>query len=404
MANKAQKVIVRIGMSQEIPALAIGEMGWDIDYHRLRVGDGSSIPTMVKTTKSVGAFEYNFIDYVQYPEIRMLPDGTVDGVDISDLNAANGFVVRRGNNLWAHRSIVNTDTYITITNPAGTAGNPTINLSLEIVGRIFDSLTEVAVDDITIHGDGTEAAPLYAHQASYTERGVVELATGQEVIDGITGSRAITPESLVARTSTFTRTGLIRKATLAEVNAGVSTDTVVVPAYLHDYVGDYVENYVENYFETNISNYLRASRIFTVSTVGEQDNREYDGYDFVKEEITWPRFFELEMMAANIGDNAGMSSSFWRCNGEYVLDISRGSDGISRIRAKFTVLNNRLYRFDRSSEANFGGAGATYYTNHDENDRFYPLVTLDAADPIVRFRSSGIVTAPMPIRQRNYLE
>lgn len=396
MANKAQKVIVRIGMSQEIPALAIGEMGWDIDYHRLRVGDGSSIPTMVKTTKSVGAFEYNFIDYVQYPEIRMLPDGTVDGVDISDLNAANGFVVRRGNNLWAHRSIVNTDTYITITNPAGTAGNPTINLSLEIVGRIFDSLTEVAVDDITIHGDGTEAAPLYAHQASYTERGVVELATGQEVIDGITGSRAITPESLVARTSTFTRTGLIRKATLAEVNEGVSTDTVVVPAYLHDYVGDYVENYVENYFETNISNYLRNGRVYTVSSIKNiNDSARFFYVD--KADLIWPNFTRIDATAKISGTQGEqLDDNPWYLNNDLILSAPGPSGSTSRTTqsACFTVFNDIVYRFSRWTR------GASF--SLDEQDRFYSIMP---ATPVLNFEYSGIPSSyTFTISRRNYID
>ena len=279
MTISAQRIIVRFGMSQQIPALDVGELGWDIDLHRLRVGDASSAPTIVMTNKSLGSYEFNFIDYVQFPEIRMLPEGTVDGVDISDLNAANGFVVRRGNNLWAHRTLTNTDTFITIANPAGTAGNPVLNLSAEFVDLVEDALHFVTVDDVTIHGNGRPEAPLYAHTANTTEKGVVELATNAETQQGVDATRAITsaglssrtatetrtgiaaiasqtetntgstddkivtPEKLHNRVSTFTRTGIIRKATLPEVMARVDTDSVVVPAYLHEYVAWYVENF-----------------------------------------------------------------------------------------------------------------------------------------------------------------
>ena len=245
MAISAQRVVIRIGMAEDVPALNIGELGWDVDKKRLRAGDGTPTPPMIMTTKSTDAFEYKFIRYVEYPEIRMLPEGTVDGVDISDLNRVNGFVVRRGDNLWAQRTLQNSDTYITIDNPAGTAGDPVFNLSDEFVDRVFDSLTEVSVDDVTIHGNGRPEAPLYAHTANYTEKGVSRFATGPEVADGILGSVAITPESLLHRTSTFTRTGLIRKATLAEVRAATSTDTVVVPAYLRTATLETVEEWFD---------------------------------------------------------------------------------------------------------------------------------------------------------------
>ncbi|QIG74759.1 putative tail fiber protein [Rhizobium phage RHph_I42] len=200
MALAAQKIIVRIGMSEEVPGMDPGEMGWDMDLARLRVGDGSPNPTYVMTNKSKGPFEYNFIQYAQYPEIRMLPEGTVDGVDISDLNRENGLVTRIGDNLWAHRTIVNTDGYVEVTFGDGVAGNPTINFSHDFTVEIGEFLKTVAVDDITIHGDGRVVNPLFAQIATFTLRGVIRIAT------------------------------------LAEVNAGVDTTTAVCPAYLKNYV------------------------------------------------------------------------------------------------------------------------------------------------------------------------
>jgi hypothetical protein len=238
MPITAQRLVIRVGMSQEIPALAVGEMGMDIDLHRLRLGDGSTTPIILMGSKSRGGYEFNFIDYVQFPEIRMLPDGKVDGVDISDLNVANGFVVRRGNNLWAHRAMTNSDGYIRIQNPLGTANNPIFDLDPDLVARFDDWLTEVAVDDITIHGDGTAAAPLFAQVADYTHKGVAEIATNTEVRTGTDETRIVTPAGLSSRTATETRTGILEVATFDEVAAGTSDEHIITPKKLKLLAGD----------------------------------------------------------------------------------------------------------------------------------------------------------------------
>lgn len=233
MAIRTKRVVARSGMSASVPALMIGEIGWDIDLKRFRVGDDTTSPPYVMTSKSLGIFEYNFITYVQYPEIRMLPKGTVDGVDISELNANNGLVTRRGPNLWAHRSIVTNDPqYVKITNGNGVSGNPTIDLSDEFKYDLSQYLKTVAVDDITIHGNGRPESPLYAHTANNSERGVVRLATTQETINGVDPTIAITPFGLNARTATTERTGIVELATAQETIDGVSGDRAITPAAL----------------------------------------------------------------------------------------------------------------------------------------------------------------------------
>lgn len=193
MAIRTKRVVSRLGQSPEIPALIIGEFGWDVDKKTLRVGDGTVTPTKVMTTKSTGYFEYNNLTYVQFPEIRMLPEGTVDGVDISDLNAANGIVVRRGNNLWAHRTIVGNTEFFSITNGDGVNGNPTFDFSVEFKARLDAFLSIVYTDNATILGDGRAVNPLYAVNATTENVGVTETATEAETLAGVDTFRYVTP-------------------------------------------------------------------------------------------------------------------------------------------------------------------------------------------------------------------
>lgn len=394
MTNKAQKMIVRIGMSYEIPTLAIGEAGWDVDYHRLRMGDGTTTPPMIMSTKSVGSFEYNYIDYAQFPEIRMLPEGTVDGVDISDLNAANGFVVRRGNNLWAHRQLTNTDTYITIANPAGTAGDPVLNLSTEIVERIYDSLTEVAVDDETIHGNGRPEAPLYAHTATDTEKGVARFSTEEEILAGASANTMVSPVILLKRTATESRIGLIRKATQAEVNAGLSKEGAVVPAYLKTYT----DNYIDNWATTQLGNYVKKGRIYTLDQVDSMPKTSGANYVATAEQLKWPRVVFLSA-GASARQGEGTAGSGWRLNGQNVMYHSNlGEEGYAS--AYFTNYNNVIYRLGFTSSFLYFGPslGDAYSFDHME-----PMMSTTDTLTFLHVGSAMLVDS-WPIYQRNYLE
>lgn len=74
------------------------------------------------------------------------------------------------------------------------------------------AVTDFSADSIAF-GDTNFLNP----PATTTTLGVVELATNEETIAGTDGTRAVTPNSLSARTATESRTGLIRIAVPAEV-------------------------------------------------------------------------------------------------------------------------------------------------------------------------------------------
>ena len=85
-------------------------------------------------------------------------------------------------------------------------------------------MTDFSADSIAF-GDTNFLNP----PATTTTLGVVELATNEETIAGTDGTRAVTPNSLSARTATESRTGLIRIAVPAEVLSGKDNTKAVTP-------------------------------------------------------------------------------------------------------------------------------------------------------------------------------
>lgn len=192
----AQKLIARIGLAQDIPVMLVGELGYDTDLLRMRVGDGTSAAPIIMTTKSKGPFSYPSIDYTEYPEIRMIGTGTVDGVDVSQLNSADGLVTRVGNNTWAHRRLENTDGHIDIQNKDGKSGNPILNLSAAFLASIPTNFLTSVEHDTSLFGNGTAATPLGVRQATTTRLGGGETADVTEVNAGVSGTVLLTPLNL----------------------------------------------------------------------------------------------------------------------------------------------------------------------------------------------------------------
>ncbi len=94
----------RIGNSAQVPSLQLGVPGWDADTKTARVGDDTATPPRMPTTKSRGTFEFPDVDAFRLKELRLFPNGKVDGVTPSKLNPANktGFVRLISNNTFQH--------------------------------------------------------------------------------------------------------------------------------------------------------------------------------------------------------------------------------------------------------------------------------------------------------------
>lgn len=124
-------VVARYGLAANVPTLRMGEFGFDTDTKTLRVGDDTSAPTKVMTTKSTGSFDFSTVTQITLPGGTLVTnDGKVDGVDISTLNQSNGLLVRTGSGTFNNTTMVSGDGTLLITNPTGVlAGGIDIRLN-----------------------------------------------------------------------------------------------------------------------------------------------------------------------------------------------------------------------------------------------------------------------------------
>lgn len=115
-------------------------------------------------------------------------------------------------------------------------------------------------------------------QATFTERGVAELATAIEAQAQTDNTRIITPLILAQVTSTETRVGLVEKATTAEAQAGTA-DKFIDSALLLPFTGGLLTKVIEigdwNMASTttvNIAHGLTLSKIRKVEAIIRNDS------------------------------------------------------------------------------------------------------------------------------------
>lgn len=93
MADKF-KIVARLGNAADVPLLINGEIGYDVDAKRFRVGDDTGSPPIIPTTKTVGAVEFSPYFSPLYTTINIRDGGTVGGVRIKQMNIHEGVVYR----------------------------------------------------------------------------------------------------------------------------------------------------------------------------------------------------------------------------------------------------------------------------------------------------------------------
>lgn len=192
------KVVARLGNATDIPALIPGEIGYDVDKRVLRVGDDTATPPRIPTDKSTGDFNFSTAGTFTFNVIQMAPNGTVDGVDISELNKTSGFLVRKGNNQYDARSFVNGDGSLQITNGDGVAGNTDIRIHPSIMelingGGYLSAVTATA----PLQGAGTALSPLSLRAATSELTGSTRYSTDAEFNAGVVNTAAVTPANLM---------------------------------------------------------------------------------------------------------------------------------------------------------------------------------------------------------------
>lgn len=190
------KIIARYGVSTDIPTLERGEIGWDIDTLTFRVGDDTSQPTKIPTTKSIGAYTFANADFV-FKNVDVTAGGKIGGCKISTMNLSNGFVVRKANGEFQNVEFMSGDGTINIVNPTGVNGNVDIRLSPALAALLNGGgfLTSITHDG-TLSGLGTSGSPLAVIQSTESQKGAIRIATLVEASAGIVDDAALTPETL----------------------------------------------------------------------------------------------------------------------------------------------------------------------------------------------------------------
>lgn len=265
------RLVARLGLAADVPRLQPGEVGWDYDMKVGRFGDDTTTPPRVMTDKSQGSFDYSSVTSIKFNNLTMVDNATIDGVDISRLNAASGIMVRAASNTYNFVSLVTGDNSLQISNPNGVAGNIDIRIHPSILALINGGYLKQIVSSSKFTGLGTASSPLDMKASSTTQVGATRFATQAEADDGVLANVAITPSNLLGLgtnsavanwlrnlftttmnlshdatlsgtgasgsplsvvLATETQRGAAELATIAELNAGVAASHIITPATL----------------------------------------------------------------------------------------------------------------------------------------------------------------------------
>lgn len=218
------RLVARLGIAANVPTLQTGEMGWDTDKKVFRVGDNTSLPPRIMSDKSAGEFNFTTVTKVTFGEVAIQANKKVDGVDLKTINQADGFVARISAGTYQNRSLVSGDNSLSITNPAGVAGNPDLRLSASMITQLTPPAYYVQIgapssskksdfwqdtdegigERVYIRGfQGDGVTPKWIQisndyiQASESDIGIVQLATALETQARNIATKAVHPRGLI---------------------------------------------------------------------------------------------------------------------------------------------------------------------------------------------------------------
>lgn len=150
--SQRQRIIVRSGVSSGIPALKIGELGFDTDTLTFRIGDDTNAPMKLMTTKSSGDFDFSSTDTVTFNNVAFAPGGGIGGIDLAELSTAQGIVISLGGGSFRQTTIASSDGSVVVSNPKGQSGNIDLKVSTASIqnalGDIRNQLTQIS-DELT---------------------------------------------------------------------------------------------------------------------------------------------------------------------------------------------------------------------------------------------------------------
>lgn len=157
--SQLQRVIVRIGLAAQVPALKLGELGMDTDTIVMRIGDETADPPKIMTTKSTGSFDYSSTDTVTFNKVQFAIGGGIGGVDLASLYANIGIVVSTGGGTFRQTTITSTDQSVIVSNGDGQSGNIDLRVSTDSIqsalGDIRNQLTQQADQIVQLQQERT---------------------------------------------------------------------------------------------------------------------------------------------------------------------------------------------------------------------------------------------------------
>lgn len=227
------RIIAAQGLAAEVPALILGEIGYDTDTKTLRVGDATTIPPRIMTDKSTGEFNFESVTKIRVSSLDVVSGGKVDGVDISTMNVSNGFVMRHGNGLLHNRIFVSGNGTISIVNADGVSGDPDLRVSDALIAlltppRFWVSPTAPATPRVGDFWNDTDGVDNVSGNA---DDGVVYIRNSNGV------SEYWTQISNEYQNATETVVGLTRYATTPEALARTLNSVALTPKSLTALIG-----------------------------------------------------------------------------------------------------------------------------------------------------------------------
>lgn len=224
-------IVCRIGLAAKTPAMQMGEIGFDTDERVFRIGNDTVIPERIMCSNSKIAFEYPYVPYVKFKDLRLYDGGKIAGVDISALSSAGpGILAIDDSGKLKVVELTSGDTTVSITNANGLYGNPDLRTVTTSSG--LSTLTTTS----SFTGIGTVSSPLTLAQATTTKLGGVQEASSAEALTGI-GNKYVSSSALnyvlqdattIAQAS-LVKYGVVKLATVAEALAGSNSTHAITP-------------------------------------------------------------------------------------------------------------------------------------------------------------------------------
>lgn len=220
--SQVQTIVVRQGLSADVPALVAGELGYDTDTKTFRVGDDTPIPAKLVSDKTTETFDLSQAN-ITFGSIELAEGATVDGLNMSTMNLNEGLVSRTSTpGVFVNTRFISSDESLDIGNPTGSGGAIDLKLNSDVLETLTNNtyLQEVAHDG-TLSGKGDFDSPLTVTNASTNQGGAIRIATQTQVNSGTSTTLAVTPGYL----SQVSADSTLGSALAALVSSSVSIES-----------------------------------------------------------------------------------------------------------------------------------------------------------------------------------